>query len=96
MAYGISNSDFDFPYDPRKQELEVEKQLLQRRIREINFELDDLRDRTTPVKTYTSQLAERSWIDKPCEPIECTKFENFMQSAIVIGLSVGALVLILL
>jgi hypothetical protein len=89
MAYGLSNSDFDFPYDPRKQELEVEKQVLQRRIREINFELDDLRDSPT-------QLDDRDWMDQPCPPVECSKFESFMQSAIVVGLSIGALVLILI
>lgn len=97
MAYGLSNSDFDLPYDPRKQELEVEKQVLQRRIREINFELDDLRDRTpSPTEAHSLPLSDRDWMDQPCDPIECTKFESFMQSAIVVGLSIGALVLILL
>lgn len=91
MAYGLSNSDFDFPYDPKKQELEVEKQLLQRRIREINFELDDLRDQSP--QTLDRDYA---WMDEPCDPIECTRFEQFMQSAIVLGLTVGAVVLILL
>lgn len=89
MAYGIPHSNLNFPYNPRQQELELEKELLQRRIREINFELDDLREQPL-------ELKDRDWIDESCDPIECTKFEQFMQSVIVVGLTVGAAILILL
>jgi hypothetical protein len=89
MAYGLSNSDFDFPFDAKQfeakqQALEMEKRLLQHRIREINGQLDDLRDRP-PVILDPDIPAESP------QPVECSPLDQFLQSVIPVVLTVAAI-----